>query len=156
MMQKITLSTLVLVLSGCAVMERGRDRLFGRDDPLPAAQPVPAPVAQRMPGADGALTAAALDTTTAAERAAALSVAPPAGAALGTVRVTLGNPTEAGFWLQSALVTAPGKGRVEAEGGASVAVDLRPGSGGAQLSLAAFRALGLALTGLPEVTVYAD
>jgi hypothetical protein len=54
------------------------------------------------------------------------------------------------------LVTAPGKGKVVTAAGASVAVDLLPGSGGAMLSLAAYRALGLALTDLPEVTVYAD
>ncbi len=39
-------------------------------------------------------------------------------------------------------------------GGTSVQVDLLPGEGGAQLSLAAFRALGLGLTDLPEVTVF--
>jgi hypothetical protein len=38
--------------------------------------------------------------------------------------------------------------------GQSLAVELRPGSGAALLSLAAFQALGLPLTGLPEVTVY--
>jgi len=40
--------------------------------------------------------------------------------------------------------------------GASVAVDLQSGSGGALLSLAAYRALGLALTDLPEVTVFLE
>jgi hypothetical protein len=33
---------------------------------------------------------------------------------------------------------------------------LRPGTGAALLSLAAFRALGLGLTDLPEVTVFAE
>jgi hypothetical protein len=37
-----------------------------------------------------------------------------------------------------------------------VNVDLIPGTGGALLSLAAFRQLGLSLTDLPEVTVYAN
>jgi len=37
-----------------------------------------------------------------------------------------------------------------------VAVDLQSGSGGALLSLAAYRALGLALTDLPEVTVFME
>ena len=35
-------------------------------------------------------------------------------------------------------------------------VDLLPGTGGGLLSLAAFRALGLGLTDLPEVTIYAQ
>jgi hypothetical protein len=39
------------------------------------------------------------------------------------------------------------------DNGLAVAVTLLPGTGGAQLSLAAFRALGLSLTGLPEVLV---
>jgi hypothetical protein len=53
-------------------------------------------------------------------------------------------------------VTAPGKGRAVTATGQSVAVDLQPGSGAALLSLAAYRALGLALTDLPEVRVYAN
>lgn len=102
-------------------------------------------------------SAAALDTTTAAERAAA--VAPPdtgTGTDLGAMVVALGSPAEQGFWLSSGAVRATGKGRVVTGSGASVAVDLRPGIGGALLSLAAFRALGLGLTDLPQVRVFAD
>ena len=106
----------------------------------------------------GARTAAALDTTTAAEKAAALAAPPAPGGErlLGRAAVALGNPAEPGFWLRAALVTAPGKGRVVVAGGGSIAVDLIPGAGAAQLSLAAFRALGLGLTDLPEVTVFAN
>jgi hypothetical protein len=75
---------------------------------------------------------------------------------LGKVTVALGSPAEPGFWLRTALVTAPGKGKVVTASGASVAVDLQPGSGGALLSLAAYRALGLALTDLPEVTIFME
>lgn len=153
MMQKFIPLAIVLVLAGCGNPVGG---LFGPKASPISANPVPAPVAQRLPGTAGGQSAAALDTTTEAERSAALAVGPVAGAELGRVLVTLGSPTEPGFWLQTALVTAPTKGRVQAEGGASVAVELRPGTGGAQLSLAAFRALGLALTGLPEVTVYSE
>ena len=121
-----------------------------------ATRPPPRPeVAAPLPVA-GATTAAAFDTTTAADKAAALAPPPaPAGErSLGTTAVALGNPAEPGFWLRSALVTAPAKGRVEVAGGASIAVDLIPGEGAAQLSLPAFRALKLPLTALPEVTIY--
>ena len=39
-------------------------------------------------------------------------------------------------------------------GGKSLGLELRPGTGAAHLSLAAFQALGLSLTDLPEVTIY--
>ena len=52
-----------------------------------------------------------------------------------------GNPEKA----QGRIVTAAGK---------SLGLELRPGTGGALLSLAAFQALGLSLTELPQVTVY--
>lgn len=95
-----------------------------------------------------------MDTTSAAEKATALAAGGGGGVSLGRVVVSLGDPTAQGFWLRSALVTAPAKGRVVTDEGASIAVDLLPGSGVAQLSLPAFRALGLPLTGLPEVTVF--
>ena len=107
--------------------------------------------------APGAVTVQALDTTTAQDKAAALSAKPTTGATnLGKTIVTLGLVTEPGFWLRSALVTTAGPGRVETAGGDTIRVDLIPGEGAAQLSLAAFRALGLPLTGFPEVTVFAD
>jgi hypothetical protein len=109
-----------------------------------------------LPPPVGANTAATLDTTTEAQRAAAVA-APMAGAReLGKVTVALGSPVEPGFWLKTTLVTAPGKGKVVSASGAIVAVDLQPGSGGALLSLAAYRALGFALTDLPEVTVFME
>ena len=61
-----------------------------------------------------------------------------------------------GELLTVEAVQLPGKGKVVTASGASVAVDLQPGSGGALLSLAAYRALGLALTDLPEVTVFME
>ncbi len=118
--------------------------------PDAALQAAPA----RPPAFGGAASrpAAALDTTTAAERAAAVA-APDAGTVLGTVTASLGNPAEGGFWLTTALVTAPRQGAVRLPSGRSVAVELRPGPGAAQLSLAAYRALDLGLTDLPVVTV---
>lgn len=144
------------LVPGCAVMNRLKPapavavapEVVGEVAPVAAA---PAPVLG--PGK----TAAALDTTTAAQKAAALAA--PAAASersLGKVAVSLGSPAEPGIWLRSPLVKVAGKGRVETAGGTSVAVDLLPGASGAQLSLAAFRALGLSLTALPEVSVYAN
>lgn len=141
-MQKLVICLFLLSpLAGCALLDRS-----------PAAAPVaaPAPISSLTPLAR---SAAALDSTTEAERSAALAAAPAGGQNLGRVTVTLGTPSEQGFWLRSALVTAPAKGRVVTDQGASVSVDLRPGTAGAQLSLAAFRALGLPLTSLPSVSV---
>jgi hypothetical protein len=121
----------------------------------PALAPQPRPVAGATPAVapQGARTAAAFDTTSAADKAAARA-APAGGAELGRVVVSLGNPAEPGFWLRSALVTAPRPGTVRLASGAAVQVDLQPlAGGGAQLSLAAYRALGLGLTDLPQVTV---
>lgn len=143
MKQILTLS-LVLVLASCAVVDRIRGR---------PAEGAAAPAAD-FPGAVAAQSADALDGTTDAEKSAALSAGGAGGASLGTVTVSLGSPAEQGFWLRSSLVTEPAKGRVVTDQGASIAVDLLPGGGAAQLSLPAFRALGLPLTGLPLVTVY--
>ena len=68
--------------------------------------------------------------------------------------MALGSPAEQGIWLKTALVSAVTPGRVVTAGGQSLAVELRPGTGAALLSLAAFQALGLKLTELPEVTVF--
>lgn len=146
----LALSLSLPLLAGCGDL---LDRFRG-DDAAPAAL-APAPVSP-IPPASGN-TAEALDSTTEAERAAALAAPAPAGAAsLGRTIVSLGAVTEQGFWLRSPLVTAAGKGRVETADGKTAAVDLLPGAGGAQLSLAAYRALGLGLTDLVEVTVYAQ
>lgn len=121
--------------------------------PALAAAPSPSPAARLAPS--GARTAAAFDRSTAEERAAATAT-PAAGAPLGTVVASLGNPAEQGFWLRSALVKEKRAGSVRLASGASVQVELLPlAGGGAQLSLAAYRALGLNLTDLPSVTVLA-
>ncbi|MGQ0564162.1 MAG: hypothetical protein ACT4OK_03700 [Gemmobacter sp.] len=147
---------MLLLLAACA---NGPFAGLRRDPPVEtvAAPPPASPVTGVPVPVAGATTAAALDTTTEADKAAALAPPPaPAGErSLGTTAVALGNPAEPGFWLRSSLVTAPGAGRVAVAGGASIAVDLIPGTGSAQLSLPAFRALNLPLTALPEVTIFA-
>jgi hypothetical protein len=142
---------LCLMTAGCATVERLNP--FNRGKAMPASVAA-APVG---PGTAAAASAETFDQTTPEQRSAALAGKPAGTAqALGKVVVALGSPTEQGFWLRSALVTAPGKGRVVTANGTSVAVELQPGTGPALLSLAAFRALELPLTGLPEVTVLAE
>jgi hypothetical protein len=147
MMKHVPLLCVAVALSGCGMMEKMR-----QPEPVVVAAPAPAV----MPILGRGQSAAAMDQTSAAEKAAA--VAAPSGGVhvLGTAVVSLGSPAEQGFWLKTPLVVTKAKGRVETEGGQSVAVDLLPGEGAASLSLAAFRALGLGLTDLPEVTVYAE
>jgi uncharacterized protein YceK len=152
----LSLAVAGALLSGCGVV----NRLRGVPDSNPspgvdmATEIAPAVDTTVLPGAQ---SAEALDQTTEAERAAA--TAAPAAATereLGRVVVGLGPVTEQGFWLKSTLVTEPAKGRVVTAAGTSVAVDLLPSDGGATLSLAAFRALELSLTELPEVVVYVN
>ena len=121
---------------------------------LIAARAPEAPAPSVVPLGEGQ-DAAALDQTSEAEKAAAL--AETSGAReLGVVVAALGSPAEQGFWLSAAIIATTAQGRVETVSGQSVAVELRPGAGGALLSLAAYRALGLALTDLPELTVFAQ
>lgn len=105
-------------------------------------------------------TAESLDSTSAAERTAATEAAARAqGRALGETLAGLGSPTEPGFWLLTGLVDRARPGRVTAPSGAAVAVELRPSggpaAGGSQISLAAIRALGLPLTDLSTLRVFA-
>lgn len=135
----------VLVLAACDVQGV---------KPAPTVAPVvTAPSAATILAPRGAKTAAAFDQTTAAQKQAALQ-APSGGTQLGKVAVSLGNPAEQGFWLKTDLVKAKRAGVVELANGKTVQLDLLPVTGGgAQLSLAAYRALGLGLTDLPNVTV---
>ncbi len=152
----LSLAVAGALLAGCGVVNRLRG--VPDSNPTPgvglATEIAPAVDTTALPGAQ---TAEALDQTTEAERAAA-TAAPVVATEreLGRVVVGLGPVTEQGFWLKSTLVTEPGKGRVVTAAGTSVAVDLLPSDGGATLSLAAFRALELSLTELPEVLVYAN
>lgn len=135
----------VLVLAGC-------DLPGLRPAPSVTTAVAPPPVANVLTP-QGAKTAAGFDQSTAAEKQAALQT-PAGGAPLGRVAVSLGNPSEQGFWLKSALVSAKRAGVVKLDSGKTVQVDLLPAAGGgAQLSLAAYRALGLGLTDLPNVAV---
>lgn len=106
-----------------------------------------------------ALSVAQLDTTTATEKARAASTAGGAGQRLGTTIASLGDATQAGFWIKTPLARAPGKGRiVNPATGKSANVDLIPLDGpptaGSQVSLPALQMIGASLTDLPEIEVW--
>ena len=79
---------------------------------------------------------------------------------LGVTVATLGNPADPGFWLETSLAHTTGPGRAVAANGASVQLELRPidgpDSAGSRISLSALRLLNVGLTGLHELTVYAQ
>ncbi|MFC2968179.1 hypothetical protein [Acidimangrovimonas pyrenivorans] len=131
---------LALSLAGCATLPWQR--------PAPQAAPEAPAVPSSHPRARPA---------PAPVLAPGLSPAAPASLRqLGTTVASLGSPARPGLWLRTPLVAAETPGRV-AVGGKSLAVTLiplpGPRGGGSQLSLAAYRALGLPLTALPELTV---
>jgi hypothetical protein len=150
--------SLILALPGCATLfpesGGGPRSITGPSDQEPATE-MSAPSGTTALGAR-AVRAEVLDTTTAEEKAAALAAPAASGErALGRVVVALGPPAEQGLWLRTALVSEVVQGRVETAAGKSLTLELRPGTGGALLSLAAFQALGLSLTDLPQVSVFA-
>lgn len=155
MRQLVFLSVVALALSGCALFQKegGPSGVTGPAEAPPATEFAPA-VSTSVLGARS-VSAASLDKTTAEEKAAALAAPAKGGEReLGRVVVALGPPADQGIWLSSALVKEKAQGRIVTAAGRSLAVELRPGTGGALLSLAAFQALGLSLTDLPQVTVY--
>ncbi|SMO33932.1 hypothetical protein [Paracoccus laeviglucosivorans] len=109
-------------------------------------------------GASAAQTVANLDTTTRTEKAEA--AAPKTGGQrLGTTVASLGDPSQAGFWMKTPLVQSETNGRiVNPATGKSANVQLiplgGPASGGSQVSLPALQMLGVSLTDLPTLEVY--
>jgi hypothetical protein len=144
---------LVVAVAACGVVPPGPDaggaRVAVPDTPRPMARPE-----QGAPMADD------LDAASPDDRAQARA-APVAGAAMGRTIASLGSPAEPGLWLRTPLVDVVTPGVVvHAPSGARLAVELRPSGGapgsGSQLSLSAFRAMNLPLTGLPELQVSAQ
>jgi len=162
---RILLPLLVLALSGCAggfplrpaPAEPEVPVIFAPDEDVlrPASRPgTQAAAALRPQGR----SVDALDTSSAAERTAATS-APSGGQALGDTLAGLGSPAESGFWLRTGLVSDTRAGRVVGADGTAVALELRPSGreagAGSQISLAALRALGLPMTQLAPLSVFA-
>jgi hypothetical protein len=146
---------LVLGLAGC-----GTFRPFGGDPRDAAPEPPPPAVIAPVPKPT-ARTPDQLDTTTAKQRAEARAGASDSETRLGTTVASLGNPTEPGFWIRTPLARTEGPGRIE-DPSTGKSVQLRliprdgPEGGGSQVSLPALRLLGVSLTALPEVVVYAN
>ncbi|MFZ1471014.1 MAG: hypothetical protein WAT09_18845 [Paracoccaceae bacterium] len=155
MMIRVTLfCALAFSLSGCGVLKGSRAKAPDATDPQMATE-IAVPVETKSLETMGTgQSVAALDKTSEAEKAAALAAPAPAGGPLGRAVVALGSPAEAGLWVQSSLVSTPGKGRVTAPNGQSLTVELRPGTGAALMSLSAYQALGIGLTELPELTIF--
>jgi hypothetical protein len=106
-------------------------------------------------------TAAAPPPDSPAQPATGAEPARPAPSLPATTIASLGDVTRPGLWMRTPLVTAPARGRVRDPGtGAAVVLDLIPldaaPGAGSRMSLAAYRALGLPLTALPELRVERD
>ncbi|RME16904.1 MAG: D-galactarate dehydratase [Alphaproteobacteria bacterium] len=151
------LLALAMALAGCSLLPRPDASLA---PPPGAVHPAPRPGA--VPAVpDGARTVDEFDTTSQSQRAEAEAEArAEEGRLIGRTVAALGNPADPGFWLETPLAEAPGKGRVvSAENGKAVALDLRPIDGpdtaGSRISLPALRLLGLPLGGLHLLDVYA-
>lgn len=157
MMRRFLILPVVLGLAGCSTLgSSGSPRPIA----VAAVPAVPLPEVSAPTTSTGPLpvtgqSSAALDTTSEAEKAAALKPTPSAGEkGLGSAVVALGSPADQGLWVQTNLVTTTQQGRVTAPNGRSLAVELRPTGGAALMSLSAYQALGLNLTELPSLTVY--
>lgn len=128
------------------------------------AGPVLTGTAPRTPGktlaigASAAQAVASLDTTDSAVKARA-AVPKAGGQRLGSTVASLGDPSQAGFWMKTPLVQSETDGRViNPVNGRSANLRLiplgGPASAGSQVSLPALQMLGVSLTDLPTLDVY--
>ena len=110
-------------------------------------------------GVSAGESAAALNTTSPSERAAAAATTKTAQIKLGTTIASLGDPSQPGFWIKTPLIDTNAQGRiVNPANGKSAKVQLIPlggaPSGGSQVSLPALQLIGVSLTDLPMIEVY--
>ena len=151
----------VFLLAGCAEIFGPGFSLTAQPPGADTVRPLARPDGQGVAPPKNARTVEEFDTTTDAERTAAISETPVAtGHELGRTIASLGNVANPGFWLETPLVSEPKMGRIfYSVTGKSVAVDLIPidgaATGGSRISLSAIRLLGAPLTSLPELIVYA-
>jgi hypothetical protein len=152
----ILLSLVALSLSGCALLQRKAEVAAPAPTASDLATEIAVPVETTSLETLGqGQDVAALDTTSDAEKTAALAAPASAeGGVLGSQVVALGSPADPGLWVQTSLVTSVTMGSVKAPNGQTLAVELRPGTGAALMSLAAYQALGIALTELPELVFF--
>lgn len=159
-MRKALILCIPFIFAACAELQQ----IAGRPDTTTGAggsdlevAPVVTPELAAPPPSSAATTVEDFDTTTEEQRIAAASVE-EGGRLLGQTVASLGDPGRAGFWIETDLADAQGRGRlVNPATGASVEVELLPLSGdaGSRVSLAALRILGVSLTDLPTLDVYA-
>jgi hypothetical protein len=152
---------LIVALAGCGGQSLF-ERRVGSSAPAPATLPPPADSAAPPPTDPSALgTGNPFGTAIVNpdEDGGPAASAPPVDGRLGTTVASLGDTSEEGFWLKTALVSAPTPGRVvNVASGRSVQVELRPldgpAGGGSQISMNAMRLLDIPITSLAEVEVY--
>lgn len=81
---------------------------------------------------------------------------PAAAPSLGTITATLGPPAEAGVWASAKLVDTPRRVHLlDPQAGVRIEVELRPTTGVEQMSLDAYRALGLSPAEIVTLEVHA-
>ncbi|MEM6407883.1 MAG: hypothetical protein AAF700_05640 [Pseudomonadota bacterium] len=140
----LTPALAVIALSGCAMIQ---DR-FAKP-PFEDTESAPVEVTEAVSEPESEVSEGVKEASTA-----------PAGAgALGQTVASLGDPTRPGFWLKTPLVEAERPGRIAGADGTSVQVTLIPleasSGAGSEISLSAMRALGLSLTDLAPIEVFA-
>lgn len=150
MSRTVLIAAAMLPLAGCAVLQGGKTAPAA--DPGMATEFAPTVETRSLDIMGAGQSVAALDKTSEAEKQAALAAA-PGGGELGRQIVALGSPADPGLWVQTSLVTVVTQGSVKAPNGQTLAVELRPGTGAALMSLAAYQALGIGLTELPELVI---
>ncbi len=165
-MKRLAMGVAVLAVTGCANGGLGGMFEGGSASSSPFARDTP-----DVPAASGEVITEAVVGEAAAEDIAptessvrAAAVAEGDTAAGDNVRgftvASLGDATVPGLWIETPLVDRERVATVVAPNGTTVEVTARPSGGergsGSRLSLAAFQALGLSLTGLPTVTVIAE
>jgi len=154
----LSLCGLALFLAGCAELGLTPQATPTARAPAPVA--APAPTASTRPPLTGApRTVADFDRVSEDERQAAVAPPPAVAGSIGTTVASLGDPARPGFWMETPLVSEPGRGSVlYRANGRRLNVDLipipGPASGGSRLSLSAMRMLDAPLTGLPQVDVF--
>lgn len=169
-MRPIALGVAVLALAGCS---GGLGGLGGMFEGGSAGS---SPFARGDGGGGGAALEADVITEPVVGEAEAADIAPTdnavraeavaegdtadGDAVRGFTVASLGDAGQPGLWIETPLVDRERVATVVAPDGTTVEVTARPSGGavgsGSRLSLAAFQALGLDLTGLPTVTVIAD
>ena len=149
-----------LLAGGCALLGPQERAGTPVPDPAPGAGPAPADSLRPESRESGNVPAEGPPTESAIPGAA--DPVPredgPAPSLPATTVASLGEVARPGLWMRTPLVTAPMRGRVTDDTtGASVVLDLipldAPPGAGSRMSLAAYQALDLPLTALPELRV---